>query len=70
MNFHHAGVDIVQFGHADGRRLPHVRVLVLQTFPQRLAQILGDLIHANAAHGAYGQGADQRVWVLAILSNN
>ena len=64
---HHLGVDVVELGHAHRRRLPNVGVLVLQTLPQRLAQILCDLVHSDAAHGAHGQGPDEGVGVLAVL---
>lgn len=50
---HHLCVDVVELGHAHGGSLPHVRVLVLQTLPEGLAQVLGDLVHADAAHGAH-----------------
>ena len=36
-------VDVVQLGNGDGRRLAHVRVLVLQALAQWLAQVFGDL---------------------------
>ena len=37
---HQTRVDVVQLSDAHGGRLPHVRVLVLQTLPQGLAQVL------------------------------
>ena len=64
---HQLWVDIVELGDAHGGRLPHVGILVLQAFPQRLAQVLRDLVHADTAHGAHSKGSDQRVRVLTIL---
>jgi len=63
----HLGVDVVELGHTHRGRLPHVRIFILQTLPQGLAQVLRDLVHPDATHGAHGQGADQRVRVLAVL---
>lgn len=59
----------MEFGHADGRRLPHVRVLVLQALPQWFTQVLGDLVHPDAAHGADGQSTDEGVGVLTVLES-
>lgn len=67
---HHLGIDVVQLGHADSCSFPHIGVLILQTLAERLAQVLRDFIHADAAHGAHGQGTDQRVWVLTVLHQN
>lgn len=33
---HHLGIDVMKFSHTYGRRLPHVRILVFQAFPQWL----------------------------------
>ena len=57
----------MQLGHAHGGRLPHVRVLVQKTLSERFAEVFGDLVHPDTAHGAHGQGADQRVGVLTVL---
>ena len=65
--FHHLGIDVMEFGHAHSCCLPHVWVLVLQTFPQRFTEVLCDLIHPDATHGAHGQSADQGVGILAVL---
>lgn len=64
---HHLCVDVVQLGHANSRSLAHVGVLILQALAERLTQVLGDLIHPDAPHGAHGQGADQWVGVLTVL---
>ncbi len=64
---HQCTVDVVQLRHTDGSRFAHVRVLIFQTFAQRFAQVLGDLVHANATHCPYCERADQRVRVLAVL---
>lgn len=62
-------VDVVKLGHAHSSRLLHVRILVLETLAERLAEVLCDLVHADASHGAHGQGTDQRVGVLTVLTN-
>lgn len=62
-----AGADVVQLRDAHRRGLPHVRVLVFEAFAQRLAEVLCYFVDADAAHGADGEGADQRVRVLAVL---
>mmetsp|Transcript_15997 Transcript_15997/g.41525 ORF Transcript_15997/g.41525 Transcript_15997/m.41525 type:complete len:1014 (+) Transcript_15997:689-3730(+) len=64
---HHLRVDVVQLGDAHGRCLAHVGVVVLEAALQGVAQVLRDLVHADAAHGADGEGADERVGVLRIL---
>lgn len=64
---HQLGVDIMELGDTHSGRLPHIRVFVLQTFPQRLTQVLGDLVHADAAHCANSEGPDQRVGIFTVL---
>jgi hypothetical protein len=41
--------------------------LVGQGTLQRVAQVLRDAVHTNAAHGADGQGADERAGVARVL---
>ncbi len=62
----HLRVYVVQLRDADGRRLAHVGVLVLEALPQRLAEVLGYLLYADAAHRAHCERADERVRVLAV----
>ena len=64
---HQLGIDIVQLGHTHRGRLPHVRIGILQAPLQRVAQVLCDPVHPDAAHRPHGQRPDQRVWVLRIL---
>ena len=64
---HELGVDVVQLRDANRRGLPHVRVLVRQCPLQRVAQVLRDLLHADAPHRAHGEGADQGIGVRGIL---
>lgn len=64
---HQLGIDVMELGHADGRCLAHIRVLILQALAQGLTQVLCYLVHTDAAHGPHGQGTDQRVWVLTVL---
>ena len=61
------GIDVMELGHAHGRRLAHIGVLVLQALPEWLAQVLCDLVNADAAHGPYRQGPDEGVGVLTVL---
>ena len=39
----------------------------LQTFPEWLTEVLGDLVHTDAAHGSDCQSSDQGIGVLTIL---
>lgn len=66
---HHLGIDVMKFRHTNSSRLPHVWVLILEALPQRLTQVLRDLVHSDAAHGADGQSPDQRVGVLTVLED-
>lgn len=67
MVLHQLSVDIMELGDTDGGRLSHVRVFILQTFSQRLAKVLRDLVHADAAHRTDSKGPDQRVRVFTVL---
>ena len=60
------GVHVVELGHADGRRLAHVRVHIVDALAQRHDQVLHDLLHTDARHCAEGERADQRVGVVTI----
>eukprot|EP00955_Chlamydomonas_euryale_P002540 27543-Chlamydomonas_euryale.AAC.2 len=60
-------VDVVQLHDADGGRLAHVRVVVLQTALQRVAEVLCDLVDADAAHRAHRKRTDERVGILCVL---
>ena len=51
----------------DRGRFPDVGVFVLQTLSERFTKILGDLVHADAAHRANGQSTDQGVGIFTIL---
>eukprot|EP00968_Pinguiococcus_pyrenoidosus_P010320 scaffold805_cov251-Pinguiococcus_pyrenoidosus.AAC.5 len=64
---HELRADVVELGHADGGGLAHVGILVAKRPSQGLQQILGDPLHANAAHGANRERADQRVGVRSVL---
>ena len=48
----HFRADVIELCHGDGCCLPDVRILVFQTIPQGLAQVLGDLVHTDAAHSS------------------
>lgn len=65
---HQLGINIVELCYTHSSRLPHIRVFVLQTFPQRFTEVLCDLVHANAAHCTNSKGTDERVGVFTILS--
>lgn len=64
---HHLGIDVMKFGHTHCCGLPHIGVFILQTLSQRLAQVLSNLIHTNAAHCTHSQSSDQWVWILTVL---
>lgn len=64
---HKLSVDVVEFGDTHGGRLPHVRILILQTVPQRLTQVVDDLVDTDTAHRPDSQGSDERVRVLTVL---
>ena len=56
----HLRADVVELGDGDGGGLPDVGILVLQAVSQGLAQVLSDLVHPDAAHGADGQRPGNR----------
>lgn len=68
--FDERGINVVQLGDANGGCFPHIGVLVLEALSQRLAQVLGDLVDADASHCAHGERPDERVWILAVLRKN
>ena len=70
MIFYKKWVDVVKFGYAHGGRLLHIRVLVLETLSQRLAQVFCDLVDTNAAHGSHGKVSDKGVGIFAVLQRN
>lgn len=39
----------------------------LETLPQWLTEVLGDLVHTNTAHRPDSQSSDERVRVLTVL---
>ncbi len=61
------GVNVEDLSDADGGRLAHIGILVLQALAEWLAEVFGDLVDTDAAHGAYRECADQRVGVFAVL---
>ena len=63
---HQRRADIVQLADAHRSRLAHVRIRVRDAGTQRLRQVLGDLLHVDAAHGTHGQGTDQRVLIRRV----
>mmetsp|Transcript_22293 Transcript_22293/g.64803 ORF Transcript_22293/g.64803 Transcript_22293/m.64803 type:complete len:256 (-) Transcript_22293:46-813(-) len=65
--FHHVRSNVVEFGHANGGRLAHVRVIVREASLEGLAEVLSDPFHSDAAHGADGKGSDERVRVIGVL---
>ena len=48
---------------------PHIRIFVFQTFPQRLAQIFCDLVHADTTHCTHSQCSNQGIWVITVLKH-
>ena len=64
---HQLTVDVVELRDAHRGGLAHVRVGVGEALAKRLAQVLHNLVDADAAHGAHREGADERVRVLRVL---
>lgn len=64
---HQFRLQIIQLRHTQRRRLPHIRVIVPQTFLQRIAQIVDYLLYTYASHGPDGECADERVWVIGVF---
>ncbi len=67
MVLHQLGIDIMELCYTHSGRLPNIWVLILQTFPQRLAEVLCDLVHTDAAHCTNSKGPDKRVRVFTVL---
>lgn len=63
----HTGRNIIQLSNTHSGSLPDIGILILQALAEWFTQILGDLVHSDTAHGADGQGPDQRVRVLTVL---
>lgn len=59
--------DIVKLGDANGGSLADVGVFVAEGTGERLAEVLGDAIDADAAHGPDGEGTDERVGIIGVL---
>ena len=57
----------MQFSHRDCSYLPDIWVLILETLPEWLTEVLSDLFHPDAAHGPYSKSSDQRIRILTIL---
>lgn len=65
--FYQLRVDVVEFCDTDCCGLAHIGILILQALAEGLAQVLCDLINTDAAHGAYSQSTDKRIWIFTIL---
>jgi hypothetical protein len=52
---------------ASGCARPPLQHAHLEALAQRLAEVLGDLVHADAAHRADGERADERVRILRVF---
>jgi hypothetical protein len=61
-------LEIVEFDDANRGRLANVRVVVSEALAQRVAEVVEDLLGAEAAHGSDGEGTDEGVGVVGVLS--
>ena len=59
--------NVVQFGHTDGGRFAHVRVIVTEGAGEGIAQIFGNAIDTNATHGPDGQSANEWIGITGVL---
>ena len=57
----------MEFGDAHGRGFADVGVVVAEGVLKRVADVLGDLVDADATHRAHGEGADQGVGVHGVF---
>lgn len=64
---HQLCVYVVKFCNTHSSCLSHIRVFILQTFPEGLTQVLCYLVHTNAAHGTNSKGPDERIRVFTVL---
>lgn len=61
-------IQVPQLSNTNGGGLANIGIVVLQALSQRFADMIQNLVHTNAAHGADSQGANQRVDVVRILN--
>ena len=61
---HARATHCARVGEAGRRDGGSSRVFILEAFPKGLAEVLCNLLDADAAHRAHGERADQRVGVL------
>lgn len=64
---HQLSVDVVELGHTHGCRLSYIRILILQTVPQWLTQIINDLVHPYTTHRPDSQGSNKWIRIFTIL---
>lgn len=62
-------IQVPQFSNSNGGGLANVGIVVLQALSKRFADMIQNLVHTNAAHGADGQGTNQRVDMVRILNS-
>lgn len=44
------GVDIMELCYTNSGSLSHIWIFILQTFSEWFTEVLGDLVHSDAAH--------------------
>ena len=64
------GCNVVQFGNADSGGFAHVRIFVAEGSGEWFAEVFGDTIDADAAHGPDGEGSDEGIGVIGILGES
>lgn len=64
---HQLSVDVMELGHTHSCGLSYIRILILQTVPQWLTQIINDLVHPNTTHRPDSQGSNKWIRIFTIL---
>lgn len=64
---HQLSVDVMELGHTHSCRLSYIRILILQTVPQWLTQIINDLVHPDTTHRPDSQGSNKWIRIFTIL---
>lgn len=68
--FHHLGIDIMEFCHANCGCFSNIGIFILQALAEGLTEIFCDLVHPDAPHGSDCQGPNQRIGIFTVLQKN